>query len=605
MVKKNLKMQYKLKKSILLAVTRVSKARLILSQLMLAKENQSLLFGFLSLAVSILSFVVEVLFAISLQRFLGSANLIQQVSDTRIFGELNDVEIEAVILLAMGITRALLQAANTICAGQTLIEFESYVRKALALSVSSKKNLEIGNNAALFGSITVGASNFIANGFVYVGKLIIALSLLITLGLYSASLTFMVLLVVVVSVPAQKWLLRETLKFSYLVRDSIVLSTSDFLTLVKNIEFLQIHGLKTYRMQKMFSRIIQLSASRHKQYLFSAFRTFLPQAMGIVTLIFIIISDGIQSLDNKAEIVPFLYLLLRMFQSISDIARVNSVITQEWPNVSKLSSKLESLPDLIPIENLSNEKVKAKDDMSYLPAGVILNEVAYTWPTGKRSLLIPRVEIRPGEFVLINGNSGIGKTTLLRLITGFLIPNEGQIEFILPKDEKLNQDNDYMGSSYFTCSREDLNISYLGPESPLVSGTLFDNLQFGSVEEISDLAALKALEMVKLDFSGKDQDKLSRIIHESGAGLSSGQRQRLGFARAILQNPQLLILDEALSQIDEDSRKDLMDTLVDLKGRITVINVSHNFDLSSRADKVLKIQNLDSETVVQTEGVVN
>ena len=580
-------------------------------QLLFAKGNKSPFYAILSLFISFSSYILEVLFAISLQRFLGSANLIEQVAETRFFGGLKDARTEALFLVSIGALRSFMQAANTVCVGQTLIEFEKFTRKVQILDVFSEKRRDIGTDAALFGNIVTGGSNFVANSFVYIGKISITLLLLFTLGMYSLTLTFQILIVIALSAPLQRYFVDKTLKFSYSVRELIINSTSEFLITIKNFEFLKVHHLVHYRSRRNISHVENLASFRHKQYLFTALRSLLPQLLGVLTLVFIISSERIQTLDNKSEIVPFLYLLIRFFQNMADLTRMNSIIAQDWPNVRLLSESFkpkQSAAELEEFEKSLLPQVRLEEMSKNLNrlfssgVGIRMTSVSYSMDDGKRVLKIPKISIRPGELVVIDGPSGIGKTTLLRLISGYYLPATGEIEFFSSDDVRANYGSEQTEFEYRSVSREHVAISYLAAECPLITGTLFENLQFGNVEILSAPVALEALRTVKLDSLIENGDQLSKVIHESGSGLSSGQRQRLGFARAILQNPKLLILDEALSQIDDEARTDLLNVIYAMKDSITILSVSHNFDISSEANKIIRFQTSGQTTLVEIDN---
>lgn len=278
---------------------------------------------------------------------------------------------------------------------------------------------------------------------------------------------------------------------------------------------------------------------------------------------------------------------------------MNTLIAQDWPNVKLLSESVtyrhkgaelkEVERGLFPQVELE-ELTKNPNRWFMSGVGIRMTSVSYFMGSEKRFLEIPKIEIHPGDLVVIDGVSGIGKTTLLRLISGYYLPNKGEIEFLSSVDVETDFSPAQTEFVYRRVSTEHVAISYLAAECPLITGTLFENLQFGNTEDLTVPEALAALRAVKLESLFVGENQLSKDIHESGSGLSSGQRQRLGFARAILQKPKLLILDEALSQIDDESRTDLLNVICAMKGSTTILSVSHNFDISSEADKLIRFQ---------------
>ena len=585
--------------------SRVKNQLKILKELFWKKNNKSKFFGVISLLTTITLYLVEVLFAISLQRFLGSANLIEQINDTRFFGPLRDLKLEALSLIVMAILRSVTQGINTIITGQILVKFELYIKSRLLSLALKGNNMNIGKSATLIGEISTGGSAFFANAFMYVGKILILILLLITLGLYSTPLTLIIFVVVIVIGPIQKIIVAKTLKASYLVRDLMLKSTTIYLQIVRSFEFLIVNQAIKKEGEKLSSEFEMLAKARVRQYLFIALRTFVPQTLGVLVIVFLIGGERIQSLDNKAEVVPYLYLLLRFFQNLSDVGRVRSILAQDWPNIIALINNVQHVNESCVYEQGEVKKEIDLEHNSIGATGVIMKGVRYRWPRGKGVLLVENINILPGDFISLEGDSGIGKTTFIRLITGFLKPNEGNIEFTRQIISKAGTPAILDGHKDFRVDRESAHIAYLPSDTPIISGTVYENLQFGLRRGLTELEAIRALEDVGLQLNQPGESLLEVEIKESGIGLSAGQRQRLGFARALLQNPKLLILDESFGQIDHDSRQKLFQILLQIKDSITIISVSHNYSFDGITSSTLVVLKEGDETFVKYKGEKN
>ena len=154
-------------------------------------------------------------------------------------------------------------------------------------------------------------------------------------------------------------------------------------------------------------------------------------------------------------------------------------------------------------------------------------------------------DIKPGQMVMLAGKSGIGKTTLLRAIMGFLKPSSGELHFYSKNDARLK------------CGVKSRKlISYVPQGNTLMYGTIADNLRMGkddaTVDEMNEaLRTADALEFVE----GLPDGVFTRI-GEKGAGISEGQAQRISIARALLKKSAILILDEATSALREDGNED-------------------------------------------------
>ena len=134
------------------------------------------------------------------------------------------------------------------------------------------------------------------------------------------------------------------------------------------------------------------------------------------------------------------------------------------------------------------------------------------------------------------------------------------------------------------------NIAYVPQSVYLIDASVRENVALGeSPEAIDDARVEKALAMAELDTFVNTQPKgVYTMVGERGVKLSGGQRQRIGIARALYQNPTVLILDEATSALDTDTEKSITDTILKFKGRLTIIAIAHR--LSTLEDCDFKVQ---------------
>ena len=186
-------------------------------------------------------------------------------------------------------------------------------------------------------------------------------------------------------------------------------------------------------------------------------------------------------------------------------------------------------------------------------------------------------DIKPGQMVMLAGKSGIGKTTLLRAIMGFLKPSSGELHFYSKNDVRLK------------CGVKSRKlISYVPQGNTLMYGTIADNLRMGkddaTVDEMNEaLRTADALEFVE----GLPDGVFTRI-GEKGAGISEGQAQRISIARALLKKFAILILDEATSALDEKTEMKILDAIARSEHQ-TVLFVSHRRYLEKYADRVIEL----------------
>lgn len=186
-------------------------------------------------------------------------------------------------------------------------------------------------------------------------------------------------------------------------------------------------------------------------------------------------------------------------------------------------------------------------------------------------------DIRAGSFVVLTGPTGAGKTTLLDCILGLRAAQQGRVTIDGQAIETLSM-TDWRRS-----------VGYLGQDPLLFHASIGDNLRWtrpGTTDnEIAD-----ALNLASAQFVDHLRDGLSTIVGDAGSRLSGGERQRLALARALLGEPRLLVLDEATSALDAATEASIVETIRSLKGRMTIVAITHRPALASIADQIFEIR---------------
>jgi ABC-type multidrug transport system fused ATPase/permease subunit len=194
-------------------------------------------------------------------------------------------------------------------------------------------------------------------------------------------------------------------------------------------------------------------------------------------------------------------------------------------------------------------------------------------------------KVGAGELVALVGSSGTGKSTLALILAGLYHPDAGVVR---------------IASAPLTDYRHAELVRAIGyqPQEPrLVTGTVRDNLLYGLTETPGDVAVETVLRRAHLEDLLERRDlELEAGVGERGAGLSGGERQRVAFARLLLRDPDVLILDEITSALDPSTEQVLLDTLVELRGRKTVVFITHRLRSAAVADRILV---LDAGQIVE------
>lgn len=209
--------------------------------------------------------------------------------------------------------------------------------------------------------------------------------------------------------------------------------------------------------------------------------------------------------------------------------------------------------------------------------GITLSDVSFSYPKShNRALSRISLKIPANSSFAIVGPSGSGKSTLVDLILGVIRPQEGSLDIFGVEPKNMQSD-------------EPGKIAYVPQSVYLTSGSILENVGLGiNREKIDESRVWNVLERVRLDLWAKG---LSHGIHSSvgerGSQLSGGQKQRLGIARALYQDPIMLVLDEATSSLDAESEHEISASIESLKQKITTIIIAHRLSTVINCDQVV------------------
>ncbi|WP_425360075.1 MULTISPECIES: ABC transporter ATP-binding protein [unclassified Candidatus Tisiphia] len=207
------------------------------------------------------------------------------------------------------------------------------------------------------------------------------------------------------------------------------------------------------------------------------------------------------------------------------------------------------------------------------------DNVSFVYPSRLDNLVIDDLsfKIDKGKFIGIVGRSGAGKSTIMQLMLKFYFPEKGTIR-IAGQDISKTQDHQIRRK-----------IAYVPQDSSIFSGTIRSNIAFAkpdaSMEEIIEAANNTGI----MDFVQNLKEGLDTEIGEKGIRLSGGQKQRIAISRAILYNPEILLLDEAMSALDSENEQKLLSKLQQIMKGKTILSIAHRISSIEQADEILLI----------------
>lgn len=295
--------------------------------------------------------------------------------------------------------------------------------------------------------------------------------------------------------------------------------------------------------------------------------------IGIVVLRLHMVSDVTIFVTKLATIAVAAF---RLFPSVS---RLNTSVNAMIYNRSRLDSMYEMVKMIQDESHYQNLKKTEKQPKLKFEEKLSVEGVTWKYPLGEKPVFTNlSMELKKGESVAFVGPSGAGKTTLADVILGLLEPQEGKI---------LLDDQDV----YKNLPGWSKVVGYVPQAVFLTDDTIRNNVAFGVYEnEIDDEKVWKALEESQLaPFIRKLPDGLDTMVGERGVRLSGGQRQRIAIARALYDDPDILILDEATSALDTETETAVMESIDSLHGNKTMIIVAHRLTTIRNCDRIYQI----------------
>ena len=291
--------------------------------------------------------------------------------------------------------------------------------------------------------------------------------------------------------------------------------------------------------------------------------------IGVLVLIFFI-NNYFFSVPN-VTLGVFLGVIYRMYSIFTNLNSERVAYSRRIANYENFNNFYEKVGSSI-------EKKPGKEKFRFKKA-LAFENVTFRYSDDTSNVIEnTSFEILKNKTVAIVGKSGSGKSTIVDMICDFYKPSSGKIRL---------DSSDYKDFSTKTI-RE--NIGIVSQRTFLFKNTIKFNLLYGTNNPKNN-DIWKALEKSGLkEYIKTLDDQLMTMIGEDGALLSGGQRQRLSFARCILQNKKFIILDEPISSIDTETAKILLKSLNDLKGKATIIIISHDIAATRNADYILELK---------------
>ncbi len=351
---------------------------------------------------------------------------------------------------------------------------------------------------------------------------------------------------------------------------SVVLSE-----IIENISGFKI--IKTYNLQKHFKdKFIKkqddIIATKKKNIIYSS---------ALYSL-----NNFIYQFNNSAVLIYGTYLIIMGSLTVGALAalrqlgvRIGYLLINTSENFSKAQDAFAGSDRVLEFlnEKIENERINIKG--SDCDSLICLEDIKFSYTEGIEVLKGVTIDIKKGEKVALVGYSGHGKSTIIKLLLGLYDFNEGFYTF--------------EGKSVKEYTKKQIRekVSYVSQNATIFNGTIKENILLGKLDATIDEVKEAAKKAHAHEFIKMQVDKYETMVGERGIKLSGGQRQRITLARAILKNGEILILDEATSNLDSKSEEYIKDSLDKFMKDRTNIVIAHRLSTVENSDNIYLIEN--------------
>lgn len=290
-----------------------------------------------------------------------------------------------------------------------------------------------------------------------------------------------------------------------------------------------------------------------------------------------------EELIQLGTLSVFISYAVVIFEPIQQLARLLADLISCQANIERVTDLLEQEPNVCDSpeveEKYGDMFHPKKENWEEIKGDIVFEDVSFRYPDGKEYVLEHfNLHVPAGTNVAIVGETGAGKSTLVNLLGRFFEPTQGRI-LIDGKDYRLR-------SQLWLHSQ----IGYVLQNPHLFSGTLYDNIRYGRLDA-TDEEIREAARQVSADTVAEKLEKgYESDVGESGGRLSTGEKQLISFARAILANPRIFVLDEATSSIDTQTEQLIQKATNHLLKGHTSFVIAHRLSTIRKADVILVVK---------------
>lgn len=342
------------------------------------------------------------------------------------------------------------------------------------------------------------------------------------------------------------------------------------ITSIKSIQSFNVEGEKLIKAKEQIDETENAKRERDIKSAFASFSTISISLLGTVLLWGLGSYEVVKGSISIGSLIAILYYFNNLNSLITSSFGIALNFQTSLPSVKRIFEILDMVPDIKDAPD-AKEIAEFKGDISF-------KKVSFAYEHKMYIFNHVDIEISAGSIVGIVGASGQGKTTLINLIPRFYDPSEGSITI------------DGMDIRKIKLESLRKNIASVPQDTVLFDSSIKDNITMGRKNITSDQIINSAILADAHDFIMKLPQGYNTQIGEKGVLLSGGQKKRIAIARALLNNPRIIILDEATADLDEVSEKSIIASIQNLAKSRTIFFITHKLSLLTFVDKILSVE---------------
>lgn len=381
----------------------------------------------------------------------------------------------------------------------------------------------------------------------------------------SPKLAFFALVVMPVAIYPISRLAKRMKKISKQSQEKTSDITSALSEIFTNIEIIKANNAQEYEHSRFVDENNKFFRLNLKSVKIEQLVSPLMETIGSIGVAAVIIIGGKDVIDGHINMGAFFSFLTALFMLYTPLKRIVNIYNRMQDAIAASERTFFLMDKVSQIKDGQNE---LNEEINLIK----FNDVRLSYGD-KEVLKGINLEANKSEFIALVGSSGGGKSSLMNLLMRFYDVNGGEILIngINLKDIKIHS------------LRQ--NIGLVTQRVYIFNDTVAKNVAYG--REFNEDAVINALKLANAyEFVSKLDDGINTILNEFGTNLSGGQRQRIAIARALYQNPQILIFDEATSALDNESEKEITKAINNLRSKKIIFVIAHRLSTVENADKI-------------------